>query len=267
MPDTSELPAGSPAEIYERHMVPAIFAPWSADLLELVEPQPGERVLDVACGTGIVARNAASMVGATGRVVGIDMNASMLEIARSNDAPVEWREGDALAMPFLDQEFDVVVCQQGLQFFPDRSKALREMHRVLVPNGRLGIAVWCGSIEASPGYLALAQALERHVDASTAKLMDDLFCLADASEIRALLDGGGFREVTVLRESKLACFASPEEFTRALAIGSIMRRAGTQFSDETMRLLIEDVSAALQPYVSADGLAFPMEAQLATARR
>ena len=141
MPDTSELPAGSPAEIYERHMVPAIFAPWSADLLALVKPQPGERVLDVSCGTGIVARNAASMVGGTGRVVGIDMNASMLEIARSNDAPVEWREGDALAMPFLDQEFDVVVCQQGLQFFPDRSKALREMHRVLVPNGRLGIAV------------------------------------------------------------------------------------------------------------------------------
>ena len=266
MPDTSELPAGSPVEIYERHMVPAIFAPWSADLLELVEPQPGERVLDVACGTGIVARNASSMVGATGRVVGIDMNASMLEIARSNYASVEWREGDALAMPFLDQEFDVVVCQQGLQFFPDRSKALREMHRVLVPDGRLGIAVWC-SIEASPGYLALAQALERHVDARTAKLMDDLCCLADASEIRALLDGGGFREVTVLRESNMACFASPEEFTRAIAIGSIMRRAGTQFSDETMRLLIEDVSAALQPYVSADGLAFPMEAHLATARR
>ena len=266
MPDTSELPAGSPAEIYERHMVPAIFAPWSADLLELVEPQPGERVLDVACGTGIVARNAASMVGATGRVVGIDMNASMLELARSLDAPVEWREGDALAMPFLDQEFDVVVCQQALQFFPDRSKALREMHRVLVPNGRLGIAVWC-SIEASPGYLALVQALERHIDARTAKLMDDLFCLADASEIRALLDGGGFGKVTVLRESKLACFASPEEFTRALAIGSIMRRAGTQFSDETMRLLIEDVSAALQPYVSADGLAFPMGAHLASARK
>ena len=266
MPDTSELPTGSPAEIYERHMVPAIFAPWAADLLELVAPQPGERVLDVACGTGIVARNASSMVGATGRVVGIDMNASMLEIACSNDALVEWREGDALAMPFLDQQFDVVVCQQALQFFPDRSKALREMHRVLVPNGRLGIAVWC-SIEASPGYLALVQALERHVDASTAKLMDDLFCLADASEIRALLDGGRFREVTVLRESNMACFASPEEFTRAIAIGSIMRRAGTQFSDETMRLLIEDVSAALQPYVSADGLAFPMGAHLATARR
>ena len=95
-------------------MVPAIFGPWSADLLERVNPQPGERVLDVACGTGIVARQAVSMVGATGRVVGFDMNAGMLNKARSLDASIEWKEGDALSMPFPDQGFDLVVCHQGL---------------------------------------------------------------------------------------------------------------------------------------------------------
>ena len=247
-------------------MVPAIFGPWSADLLERVNPQPGERVLDVACGTGIVARQAVSMVGATGRVVGFDMNAGMLNKARSLDASIEWKEGDALSMPFPDQGFDLVVCHQGLQLFPDRAKAVREMHRVLTPNGRLGIAVWC-SIEGSPGYLALARALERKVDASAARLMDEPFCLSDGREIRALLEDGGFREINVSRVSHMARFASPEEFTSAIVVGSIMRRTGTRFSDETIRLMIDDVTVELQSYVSDDGLTLPMEAHLATARK
>lgn len=131
--------SGNAAEHYERYIVPTIFIPWSTDLLERAALQPGERVLDVACGTGVVARHAAQQVGSDGTVTGLDLNPVMLEVARtqaaSSDAVVEWHQGDAGALPFDDAAFDVVLCQQGLQFFPDKVKALREMHRVLVPGG------------------------------------------------------------------------------------------------------------------------------------
>jgi ubiquinone/menaquinone biosynthesis C-methylase UbiE len=130
---------GSAAEIYERHMVPAIFGPWAEDLLALATPLPGERVLDVACGTGVVARLVAQRVGPSGTVVGFDLNPGMLTVARSLPPPsgarIEWREGNVSAIPLPDATFDLVLCQQGLQFFPDRSAALREMRRVWGPVG------------------------------------------------------------------------------------------------------------------------------------
>src|SRR5436309_1061779 len=125
------------AEMYERGLVPAIFAPWATILIEQAALQPGDRVLDVACGTGVVARLAALQVGSTGQNIGLDNNTGMLAVARSlppiPGVSLEWQEGNALAMPFADASFDVLLCQQGLQFFPDRSAALCEMHRVLVP--------------------------------------------------------------------------------------------------------------------------------------
>ena len=130
---------------------------------------PSERVLDVACGTGVVARLAAARVGGSGNVVGLDLNPGMLAVAASiapetpaTSAPITWREASATKMPFTDASFDIVYCQLGLQFFPDRSAALREMHRVLVSEGRLGLMVWRG-IEHSPGFRVLADALGRHV--------------------------------------------------------------------------------------------------------
>jgi SAM-dependent methyltransferase len=120
---------GSAAEIYKRHMVPAIFGPWAEDLVACAAPQPGERVLDVACGTGVVARLVAQRVGPAGQVVGLDLNPGMLTVARalppSQGAMIAWREGNASAIPLADAAFDLVLCQQGLQFFPDRPAALR----------------------------------------------------------------------------------------------------------------------------------------------
>ena len=129
-------PSGNASETYEKYLVPAIFGAWPPTLLRLVSPRPGDRVLDVACGTGTVARLAAEKIGPTGKVVGLDISAAMLTVAHSIPSPVgriEWKEGDALSIPFTDGSFDVVTCQLGLQFFPDRAKALREMKRVLVP--------------------------------------------------------------------------------------------------------------------------------------
>src|SRR5712664_152339 len=118
--------SGSAPEIYQKYLVPALFRPWASILLNLVSPKPGDRVLDVACGTGLVTRLAAEQVGRTGKVVGLDISSGMLSVARSVPASggprIEWNEGDATTLPFPDSSFDLVVCQLGLQFFPDRAK-------------------------------------------------------------------------------------------------------------------------------------------------
>src|SRR5215470_5692878 len=127
---------------YERYLVPSIFAPWAADLVELAARLPGQRVLDIACGTGIVARTAARRLGSGDSVVGLDVSALMLAAARSAAAAegmtIESREGDALQLPLAGEAFDVAFCQQSFQFVPDRPAALREMYRVLAPGEN-----WC----------------------------------------------------------------------------------------------------------------------------
>ena len=191
--------AGSAAETYERALVPAVFAAWAPLVVGLVDPKPGERVLDVACGTGVVARLAAQRVGGTGQVVGLDLNPGMLAMGRSiasnaepASAAITWQEASAIKMPLPDAAFDIAYCQLGLQFFPDRPAALREMYRVLVSGGRLGLMVWRG-IEHSPGFDVLAAALARHVSAEAAGIMRAPFGIADAEELRGLIAAAGFR--------------------------------------------------------------------------
>jgi ubiquinone/menaquinone biosynthesis C-methylase UbiE len=140
--------AGSAPEVYERELVPAVFGPWAPVLLDLAELKPGERVVDIACGTGIVARIAATKVGPTGVVVGVDLNPGMLAVARSVETSdgatsVQWQEASADRLPFSDASFDVACCQLGLQFFADRPAALREMHRLGLQRG--GSRSWCGA--------------------------------------------------------------------------------------------------------------------------
>src|SRR5262249_46338280 len=138
--------SGTAAEFYERY-VRLIMEPWVRCLVDVAALRPAEHALDVACGTGFVARLAADRVAPDGRVVGIDLNAGMIERARkastaARGTTIEWRTGDAIALPFENAAFDVVLCQQGVQFFPDRVKGLREMRRVLRPGGRLAFTVW-----------------------------------------------------------------------------------------------------------------------------
>ncbi len=256
----------SPGEIYERHMVPAIFATWVPSLLDFAALRPGERVLDLACGTGVVAREAASRVGASGRVVGLDINGGMLARARATSMAVEWCEGSAMDLQFPVGTFDVVVCQQGLQFFPDESKALREAQRVLVPGGRIAAAVWCG-IESSPGHHALALGLERHVGAEAAKQLYSVFRLGDPQALQASLESAGFQDVCLRRERKVARFPSPDLFARWMVAGSVLGRTSVQVRDESLTAMIREVDEALQLYVARDGLTFPMEAHLVIATK
>jgi SAM-dependent methyltransferase len=260
---------GDMAENYERYFVPVIFRPWATDLLDLAAPRPGERVLDVACGTGIVARLAAERVGPTGNVVGLDLNPGMLAVAGSATpagASIEWRKANAEDMPFPDESFDLVVCQQGLQFFPNKPVALREMHRVLTPGGRLAISVW-RDIQYIPGYLALAEALASHVGPEAAGFMHMTGSVAE--ELASLAGGAGFQKVTVRSVSRRLHFDSPEAFVwemvqcTPLAWMTAVNRA----DDSTRTSVVSEVAAKLQPYVDEEGLAFPIEARVVTARR
>ena len=134
------------AELYERYPARYILGPWAPLLVDTARVTAGERVLDVACGTGVVTRAAAKRAGPTGRVVGIDLNPGMIAVAKSLPAPIgasiEWLERSALDLRLENASFDVVLCQQGLQFFPDKLVALQEMRRVLDQRGRLALSVW-----------------------------------------------------------------------------------------------------------------------------
>jgi len=142
--------ARSAAEVYDAFFVPALFEEWPPRLARAAGLRPGQRVLDVACGTGVLARHAARVVGAGGEVVGLDLNPGMLEVARRRAPGASWREGTAEALPFADARFDAVLSQFGLMFFADRAGALREMWRVLRPGGALAVAVWA-RLEDTPG--------------------------------------------------------------------------------------------------------------------
>lgn len=257
----------NPGDVYEREMVPAIFAPWARDLVERAAPGPGTRILDVACGTGVVTRLLPPRVGPGGRVVGLDLNPGMLAAARAAtpDAAIEWLEGSVQAIPLPDGTFDIVLCQQGLQFFPDKAAALREMHRVLVPGGRLLIAVWKSSAHC-PGFAALERALAKYVGVDAAKLPP--FAFGDRAALRGVIAGAGFRDLIIRAEVKMTRFPSPEAFFRAITAGApAMLGLLGQLSEPQRRELISEINETLALHLDDTGLAFPQPAHLATARK
>jgi SAM-dependent methyltransferase len=247
---------GNAAEAYERHLVPALFAPFAYRLLEAARPQPGERVLDVACGTGIVARLAAAR-GA--RTVGLDLNEPMIEVARATDPSLEWVTGDAAALPFPDGEFDLVTCQAGLQFFPDRAAAVAEMRRVLAPHGRLAVLVW-RAIEYQPAWLKLSEALDRHAGPETAALMRAPFALSDAADLQELIHG----LVHIVIET--VSFPSARDMLAHQAAASPLAGPLTTLGDASREALAADFEASMRPHAGNAGVAFPQEAHIVTAR-
>jgi len=215
---------GNAPEVYETELVPALFGPWAPLLVAKAALREGERVLDVACGTGVVTRLAAEQVGTGDHVVGVDLNPGMLARARAASVPqgtvVEWREADAGALPFSAASFDAVFCQLGLQYFPDRQQAAREMYCVLKPGGRLVVLVW-RALAHSPGFAALAATLERHVSTAAAAVMRAPFVFGDATdELRGLLVQAGFRTVRVGADVRMVRFASPAALVRHQVAGS-----------------------------------------------
>ena len=253
------------AEVYEARFVPALFRPWGRVVAAAAGVQPGQRVLDVACGTGALTEAVCERVQPGGRVVGLDANPSMLAVARRKKLDVEWREARAEALPFADAAFDAVVSQFGLMFFDDRAQALREMQRVLRPGGRLAVAV-CDGLDRSPGYAALTNLLQRLFGGRVADAFRAPFVLGDEGLLQRLCAQAGMTGAEISRHAGTVRFPSIDalvttERACAWTLGGLLDDA--QFS----RLLAQS-RAALAPFAGADGsVAFTMPALVITHRR
>ena len=264
--------AGNPAEVYESFFVPAMFAPLATLLLERMNPQPGDHVLDVACGTGIVARHSADMVGAGGHVVGLDPSPAMLAVARSASATeevsVEWREGTAEALPFPDGSFQLVLCQQGLQFFPDKPAALAEIRRVLASSGRVAIVVWQG-FDKHPFWATLNEAMLRRLGLPAVQIP---FSLGNPNELRALLTAAGFSGVEVGPLSITTRFRGPERFVplqvsaAAAAIPSL-QGLDAQARQELADAVQADMESTIRGHIVQGYMEIPMHAFIAQGHR
>jgi ubiquinone/menaquinone biosynthesis C-methylase UbiE len=258
---------GTAPENYERYFVPASGAPVARDRLEVAALRPGERVLDVACGTGVVTRLAAERVGGEGSVAGSDVNPGMLAVARAavpSDSAITWYETGAEAMPLADGAFDVVLCQMGLQFFADKPAALREMARVLAPGGRLVL----NAPGPTPGpFSIMADALGRHADPRIASFVHLVFSLHDPEELRALLDGAGFRAIDVEADVRTLRLPPPAEFLWQYIHSTPLAEVAAKLGDEGRDALERDVCERWQAHVVDGALHLSVRMTTASARR
>ena len=261
--DSGQLTGGA-AEVYEDFFVPALFGAWAAPVADALGLGPGLSLLDVACGTGVLAREAARRVVPGGRVVGLDRNAGMLAVARRIDPAVDWRSGQAEALPFPDGSFDAVGCQFGLMFFEDRVKALEEMWRVVKPGGRMAVTTWA-AIEASPGYAAMLGLLERLFGSEVAAGLRAPYALGDAGELRDLLSTAGIGEARLETRPGTARFASIDAWVHTDVKGWTLADA---IDDSQYAQLRAAARTELQPFVVEGGrVAFAAPAHLVTATK
>lgn len=262
-----EADGGSPPENYERYFVPAIGAPAAEVLLKIAGLRPGERVLDVACGTGVVTRLASRMVGAGGTAAGLDINPGMLAVARTTAGPgtaIDWYEASAEAMPLGEAAFDVVLCQMGLQFMPDKPAALGEMRRVLAPGGRL--------ILSMPGptprlFGVMGEALARHISPEAAGFLNQVFSLHDTASLEGLIEGAGFHDVTVRADTRSLRLPPPEEFLWQYLYSTPLAEAVRQVNHERLAALERDVLAQWKEFVDDRALVLEVRMVVATARK
>ena len=258
---------GNAAENYERYFVPAIGIPFAVALLDALELRRGERVLDVACGTGIVTRLAAERVGPDGAVAGLDINPAMLAVARSvrsSGAAIEWHEASAESLPLAEGSFDVVVSSLGLQFVPDKASALREMLRVLARHGRLAIA----TVGPTPPLFAtLEQALARHLDPEVAAFVRAVFSLHQPEELEEMTGGAGFHDVEVRSTRLTLSLPAPAEFLWQYVHSTPLAAAVAQIDDAGREALERDVVTAWRSFVEDGALTEEVNIVLTTARK
>jgi len=254
------------ATAYEALFVPALFRQWAPIVADIVEIKTGDRVLDIACGTGVLAREAAARAGQTGHVVGLDPHAGMLAVARKLSPTIDWQQGTAEALPSPDRSFDAVVSQFGLMFFVDREKAIREMLRVMRPDGRCAVAVW-DAIENLPAFAALVALLDRIAGTAAGDALRAPFVLGDRRELAALFSRAGAGAVEVATRQGAARFPSTHEFVEAELRGWLPVM-GVVLSEQEIGLILAEAERVLAPYVTSDGeILFEISAHLIGAKK
>jgi ubiquinone/menaquinone biosynthesis C-methylase UbiE len=255
-------------EIYEQELVGPLFRPFAERILDDVAIAPGDRVLDVACGTGIVSRLARERVGETGTVVGVDLSPAMLAVARKVAPGVDLREGDAASLPLDDDEkFDVAVCHQGLQFVPDKTAAAGQMHRALAAGGRLAVATW-----RPDGELPLIPELRRVAEQHLGPIVDMRHSFGETEPLESLLMDAGFRDVAAKTLSRRVRFADASLFLRlnTMALVGMSPASKEMGEDERGRIvdaIIGESAEVAAPFMDQDGLAFDISTSVATGSR
>jgi ubiquinone/menaquinone biosynthesis C-methylase UbiE len=257
---------GSAPENYERYFVPVIAGPFAHDLIADAALRPGERVLDVACGTGVVSRLAAERVGAGGSVAGLDLNATMLDVARTVPAPaappIRWYESTAESMPLPDGAFDVVLCQLGLQFIDDKAATLREIHRVLAKGGRVLVSV----PPPTDFFGVLDAAFARRIP-NAAAFVRAVFSLNDPAEVERLFRGAGFQDVGVRQYTKTIRLPAPRDFLWQYVQYTPLAALLADADHGLLESLERDVVEGWQPWTTAEGMRYEQGMIVATARR
>ena len=258
--------AASFPSVYEELCVAGFFHGFADELVQTAELSPGHRLLDVATGTGIVLRRAREHQPGLQRTTGLDLNPSMLAVAREKSPPeVELVEGSALSMPFEDGSFDVLTCQQGVQFFPDRTQAFAEFHRVLADGGRAVVACWA-EIDACPAYAAIAEAVAEHLPEALGAALNP-FALNDAGELRSLFEDAGFEDVEVDRVELDMSFAEPADFARSYLGGSALALILEEKPEEERKALLDATVARLTKLAGEGMFTPPLVTNVAKGRK
>lgn len=262
-----QLNQGGP-EVYELCWVRAQMSRCAEELVAATDVAAGDRVLDIACGTGVVARRAAARSGAGRNVTGTDVNSAMLEAAErfataEKLTDITWIECDAAAMPLPDAAFDVALCQQGLQFMPDKARAMAEMARVLRPGGRVGLTVWK---TRAPIGAAFATVLDREFGPGTTAPWEQIYSLGDRDRLHALAEGAGYRDVHVTLDVKFARHPDPETFIAGAIAGSPIAETLARLPASEQLRLVREIVAELAEYRDDDGVASPAQCLTLTAR-
>ena len=252
------------AEVYESCFVPAIFGAWASLVADAAGIRRGNRVLDVGCGTGVLAREALRRIGEQGQAVGVDLNEGMLAVAARTESKIAWRRGDAASLPFDDASFDVVVSQFALMYFPDRVASLREMWRTLAPGGRLAVAAWA-PIDHARGYQILADIAVRQCGREAADVLAAPFVLGDQVELAKLFVDSDVAGANIALHEGSIRFPSVKEFIRIEVEGSPLAE---MLGDDVMETLAAESENALVEFVVPSGeIIMPMDAHIVTASK
>lgn len=259
--------AGNPAENYERYFVPDIGEPFARRVVAAATLRREERVLDVACGTGVAARLAAEATGSTGSIAGIDVNPAMVDVARATGArgsEIAWHEGAAESLPFEEGAFDVVVSSLGLQFFSDTATALREMARVLTPGGRISVGT---TGPTPPLFQAIEAVLRTHLGPEASRFIETVFSVHDPADVRSMLGEAGFTDIEVDYGPMLLRVAPPADFVWQY-VNSTPLAAAAAHLDEGERVALEQaVVQRCEPFTDRGSLVMEPQILVATAQR
>lgn len=252
------------AQGYEDLFVPAIFGQWPSKIITVAGLGEGDHLLEVGCGTGVLAREVVKLVGASGSVTGLDLSESMLSVAREISPAVAFHQGNAMDLPFEDDSFDVVVASFVLMFVENQAQSVREMWRVLKPGGRLIISVW-ESLQENPAYADLVRIAARRIGDGAGESLAWPFALGDKGKLSEICDSAGVTDITVVSHMGRAKFPSIDRFVRTEIESWVL---ADSVNEATLNAVLEDSRTVLAQYCNDTGaIDIPFNALIAVAKK